>query len=79
MAASDTGLPCAEGLVSALMRILLLSHGLPPESVGGVQQHVMGLAGALIAQGHEVHIFTRATLPGTPQGGRGGAATARRP
>ena len=57
------------------MRILLLSHGLPPESVGGVQQHVMGLAGALIAQGHEVHIFTRATLPGTPQGERAPTVT----
>ena len=50
------------------MRILLVSHGLPPDSVGGVEQHVSGLAQALVAQGHEVDIFARANLPGTPQG-----------
>ncbi|MFN3244905.1 MAG: glycosyltransferase family 4 protein [Planctomycetota bacterium] len=50
------------------MRILLLSHGLPPDSVGGVEQHVSGLAAALVAQGHEVEIFARAHLPGKPQG-----------
>ena len=50
------------------MRILLVSHGLPPDSVGGVEQHVSGLAEALVAQGHEVDIFARANLPGTPQG-----------
>ncbi|MCA8975278.1 MAG: glycosyltransferase family 4 protein [Planctomycetes bacterium] len=52
------------------MRVLLLSHGLPPESVGGVQQHVVGLASALVAQGHDVHLFARATLPGVEQGER---------
>lgn len=50
------------------MRILLLSHGLPPDSVGGVEQHVSGLAEALVAQGHEVDIFARANLPEKPQG-----------
>lgn len=50
------------------MRILLISHGLPPDSVGGVEQHVDGLAKALLAAGHDVEIFARAQLPGTPQG-----------
>ncbi|MCA8949490.1 MAG: glycosyltransferase, partial [Planctomycetes bacterium] len=56
------------------MRILLLSHGLPPESVGGVQQHVVGLASALVDAGHDVRVFARATLAGTPQGERVPAA-----
>lgn len=50
------------------MRILLLCHGLPPESQGGVEQHVHGLAQALVAAGHEVHVYARAMLPGQPQG-----------
>lgn len=50
------------------MRILLLAHGLPPDSVGGVEQHVDGLSKALAASGHDVEIFARAALPGTPQG-----------
>lgn len=52
------------------MRILLLSHGLPPDSVGGVQQHVVGLADALVRAGHDVHVLARSNLPGTPQGER---------
>ncbi len=52
------------------MRILLVSHGLPPESVGGVEQHVSGLAQALVAAGHHVHIFARTSAPGLPQGSR---------
>ncbi len=50
------------------MRILLISHGLPPDSVGGVEQHVDGLAKALVQAGHDVEIFARANLPGTQQG-----------
>lgn len=50
------------------MRILLLCHGLPPDSQGGVEQHVHGLAGALVAAGHDVHLYARAMLPGRPQG-----------
>lgn len=50
------------------MRILLLSHGLPPDSVGGVEQHVGGLAEALVHQGHEVTILARAPLDGVEQG-----------
>ena len=50
------------------MRILLLSHGLPPDSVGGVEQHVSGLAAALVELGHDVDIFTRGDLPQRPQG-----------
>lgn len=50
------------------MRILLVSHGLPPDSVGGVEQHVDGLARALVAAGHSVEVFARGHLPGTRQG-----------
>ena len=49
------------------MRILLVTHGLPPESVGGVEQHVQGLARALVAAGHSVEVFARSSRPG-PQG-----------
>ena len=45
------------------MRILLISHGLPPDSIGGVEQHVDGLARALAAGHHAVEIFARASLP----------------
>lgn len=51
-----------------MVRILLLCHGFPPASVGGVEQHVEGLAQALAAQGHAVHVLARATLPGLAQG-----------
>lgn len=50
------------------MRILLVCHGMPPDSVGGVEQHTSGLAAALASLGHDVHVFARASLPGTPQG-----------
>ncbi|MBL8730569.1 MAG: glycosyltransferase [Planctomycetes bacterium] len=50
------------------MRVLLLCHGLPPDSVGGVEQHVSGLAEALAAAGHQVHVFARADLPALDQG-----------
>ncbi|MBX3462431.1 MAG: glycosyltransferase [Planctomycetes bacterium] len=50
------------------MRVLLLCHGLPPDSVGGVEQHVDGLATALAAAGHQVHVYARADLPHLPQG-----------
>ncbi len=50
------------------MRILLVCHGMPPDSLGGVEQHVSGLACALAAIGHDVEVFARATLPGVPQG-----------
>ncbi len=48
------------------MRILLITHGLPPDSVGGVEQHVDGLARALCAAGHDVEFFTRTSRAGTP-------------
>ncbi|MGE3171224.1 MAG: glycosyltransferase family 4 protein [Planctomycetota bacterium] len=50
------------------MRILLLTHGLPPESVGGVEQHVEGLADALARAGHDVHVFARSGAAGHAQG-----------
>lgn len=50
------------------MRILLVSHGLPPDSVGGVEQHVSGLATALVEAGHQVEIFARANAPEQAEG-----------
>jgi glycosyltransferase involved in cell wall biosynthesis len=50
------------------MRILLVTHGLPPDSVGGVEQHVSGLATALVDLGHQVDIFARANLPDQAEG-----------
>jgi glycosyltransferase involved in cell wall biosynthesis len=50
------------------MRILLLAHGLPPDSVGGVEQHVDGLARALVTAGHDVEIFAREGTPGLAEG-----------
>lgn len=46
------------------LNILLVSHGLPPESVGGVEQHVEGLATQLVASGHRVHVYTRSGRAG---------------
>jgi len=39
--------------------VLLVAHGFPPHAVGGVEQHAGGLARALAAAGHEVHVYTR--------------------
>lgn len=50
------------------MRVLLLCHGYPPDSIGGVEQHVSGLAHSLAAAGHEVHVYARGNLPGCTQG-----------
>jgi glycogen synthase len=43
------------------MRILMLSWEYPPRVVGGLGRHVGALARDLAAQGHEVHVVTRAT------------------
>ena len=50
------------------MRVLLVCHALPPGSVGGVEQHVAGLAQALEEAGVHVHVYARDTLDGLPQG-----------
>lgn len=50
------------------MRVLLITHGLPPESVGGVEQHVDGLARALTDAGHDVHVYAKTGRPGHEQG-----------
>jgi glycogen synthase len=42
------------------MRILLLSWEYPPRVVGGLGRHVAALSRSLVAQGHEVHVVTRA-------------------
>ena len=46
------------------LKILLVAHGLPPESVGGVEQHVEGLAKSLVDQGHDVTIYAGTTRDG---------------
>ena len=50
------------------MRILQITHGFPPESVGGVEQHVDGLSTALAAAGHDVHVYARTSASDLPQG-----------
>ena len=47
------------------MNICLLSWELPPRIVGGIASHVMGLAKALAAQGHDVGVVTL-DFPGAP-------------
>ncbi len=47
------------------LRVLLVTHSYPPHGVGGVEQHVEGLAAALIAAGHQVEIYTRDGGAGT--------------
>lgn len=61
------------------LRVLLLAHGFPPESVGGVEQHVDGLARALAADGHAPHVYTRTGREGAVGTTDTVAAAARRP
>lgn len=49
------------------LRVLLVSHGLPPENVGGVEQHVDGLARALQGLGHSVHVLAKSGRAGSSQ------------
>lgn len=51
------------------MRILQVTHGFPPESVGGVEQHVDGLSRALANAGQLVHVYARTSDVQLPQGG----------
>ncbi|MGQ0553749.1 MAG: glycosyltransferase family 4 protein [Planctomycetota bacterium] len=46
------------------MKILFVTASYPPESVGGVELHVQGLARALVEQGHEPAVFARTGRPG---------------
>ncbi|MCC6670255.1 MAG: glycosyltransferase [Planctomycetes bacterium] len=41
------------------LAILLVANGYPPESVGGVEQHVQGLARCLAERGHRVQVYAR--------------------
>ncbi len=41
------------------MRVLFVTAAFLPDSIGGVELHVHGIARALIAQGHEVEVFCR--------------------
>src|SRR5262245_5134506 len=48
------------------MRILFVTASYPPESVGGVELHVAGLARAMQAAGHACSVFARTGRPGLP-------------
>jgi glycosyltransferase involved in cell wall biosynthesis len=50
------------------MRILQVTHGFPPESVGGVEQHVEGLSQALAKKGEAVHVYARTSDASMKQG-----------
>ncbi|MEH7121144.1 glycosyltransferase family 4 protein [Neobacillus vireti] len=40
------------------LKILILSWEFPPNIVGGLSRHVMGLSAQLVDHGHEVHVLT---------------------
>ena len=40
------------------LKILILSWEFPPNIVGGLSRHVIGLSTQLVEQGHEVHVLT---------------------
>ena len=48
------------------MHVLFVTASYLPESVGGVELHVAGLARALTAQGHRATVFARTGRPGLP-------------
>jgi glycosyltransferase involved in cell wall biosynthesis len=48
------------------MRILFVTASYPPESVGGVELHVQGLARAMTIAGHDCRVFARTGRPGVP-------------
>ena len=48
------------------MRILFVTASYPPESVGGVELHVQGLARAMTVAGHDCRVFARTGRPGLP-------------
>lgn len=49
-----------------VQRVMLVSHGIPPESVGGVENHTLWLAQQLPERNIDVLLFTRRT-EGDPQ------------
>lgn len=49
------------------MRLLLVSHGFPPEASAGVELHTQQLAQALSARGHVVAVFCREGDPRGPE------------
>ncbi len=49
------------------MRILFVTASFLPESIGGVELHVRGLAHAYRALGHEVLVFCRGGFPDRPE------------
>ncbi len=48
------------------MRILVLVHGFPPQEQGGVERVAFEQARELVARGHAVQVFARASRPGGP-------------
>lgn len=49
------------------MRLLMVSHAFPPDSMGGVEVCTASLAHALQARGHDVHVLTRVAHPDEPE------------
>lgn len=48
------------------MRVLFVTASYPPDSVGGVELHVAGLARAMAAEGHEPAVLARTGRPDLP-------------
>jgi hypothetical protein len=46
------------------MKILQVSHGLPPKENGGVELYTFYLSKALVCLNHQVHVFCREEDPG---------------
>jgi glycosyltransferase involved in cell wall biosynthesis len=51
--------------MSSVLRVALVADAFPPR-MGGIERHVAGLAGALAARGHDVHVYTTVTAASPP-------------
>ena len=40
------------------MKVLMITHGFPPECSGGTESYVLALCRELLARGHEVEVLT---------------------
>lgn len=49
------------------MKVLLVSNGYPPASIGGVETYTSGVAQALHARGHQVTVVCPWSKPGEPE------------
>ncbi len=59
------------------MKVLMLSWEYPPQSVGGLAQHVYHLSGALARQGAEIHVITAGGSNTAPYEDRAGVKVHR--